>query len=219
RFGEARALAAEAAGEDQPVGQAALVEVDAVHDALLEHRRGPGVVGGRPEHDDRVRWRRLVALAGPDDVPGHAGQPQRQHQTDPEHRPCQPPGPAPAPPAAHAPSPAIRSTSGATLPPLRITPTRLPANASRLCSTAANAIAEDGSTSCLSRCHSSRIAARVSASSTVSTRAPAACSSSKLGWPMVARRPSQMVSGTRSVTRSPRANDAAVSAPLAGSAR
>ena len=119
--------------------------------------------------------------------------------------------------AAREQRPAARP--GSTLPPDRTMPTRWPANRSRWVSTAASATADDGSTICLVRCQSRRIAATVSRSSTFSTSTRCWRSRAKLGSPSVPRRPSQIVSGVNSVTRSPRCSDAQVSAAPLGSAR
>src|SRR5688572_5937179 len=110
------------------------------------------------------------------------------------------------------------SASGSTLPPDRMTPTRWPAKRSRCRNSAASTVADEGSTSCFIRVHSRRIAATVSASSTVSTSTAWTRSRSKFGAPSVPRRPSQIVSGTRSVTRVPRCSEANASAAPAGSA-
>src|SRR5690606_19510841 len=111
------------------------------------------------------------------------------------------------------------SASRSTLPPDRTRPTLWPSKCGRCASTAASTVADEGSTSCLLRVHSSRIAATTCASSTVSTSAPAARRMSKLIAPSVPRRPSQTVSGTKSWSSAPFANERAPSAAPSGSAR
>ncbi|AAW73483.1 hypothetical protein XOO0229 [Xanthomonas oryzae pv. oryzae KACC 10331] len=212
RFGKARAVA-EAAGKQQPRRIALRIQVQRMPDAFFEHRRRARIVGSCTQHDDDIGRRGLVAVTDPHDPARH------RHQPD-QCRHAQPPTPAqqaePARTAAHA--AAHGKASRSTLPPDRIKPTRRPANRAGSASTAARVITEDGSTTCLSNCQISRIAWTTAASSTVITCAPACCSSAKLGAPKVPRRPSHTVSGTKSTSRWPAANERAVSAAPAGSA-
>ena len=86
----------------------------------------------------------------------------------------------------------VGSASGSTLPPLRMMPTRRPRTRSGRASTAASAIAEDGSTRSRGSRHSSRSAARVAASSSATTSRAGArsISSARRGRRANRRRPS-----------------------------
>ena len=84
------------------------------------------------------------------------------------------------------------------------TPTRRPAKRSRWRSNAASTVADDGSTtaSCATTAGASRRRSRHRRPPALRRRG--AHSSSKFGSPSVPRKPSQIVSGTKSVTRAPR---------------
>lgn len=109
-----------------------------------------------------------------------------------------------------------RKSSRSRLPPLRMMPTLRPAKRSRWRSTTARASAADASTTSLRRSKISRIAASACSSLASRISQPRSWRMANGSGPSSARRPSQIVSALRPVTRCPLRSDSSASAAPSG---
>src|SRR5450755_1254343 len=120
----------------------------------------------------------------------------------------------PALPSVHS----LAKVSISTLPPLTMTPIRLPCSGSRRIMTAASTVAPAGSTMIFMRSATKRIAARISSSLTSRTPSARARTIGHVSTPgSVVRTPSAIVSGGSIATRSPRCHERCQSFPASGS--